>query len=313
MAVPFSVPRVEQKSEEGIEKMICKRCGNNLDPQNPVCPNCGAVVSMSGGNGFWDMAGEPKRAPSQQTSTPLVREKVVVKEIKKPAIIPIALSAALCLLCLIALTSDYKAQLSQQKVAYETQIKQLEFRINSLETELNRSAEPQIPVRVKRSPTPETKPEGYSSPAGSWLFSFFIEGPATSFRWEKQQSDGTWTDLEFDYRSVDSRYGLKIEQNLESGISKLVAEELTQESAGIYKCTVITDHGSKSVEVRLTIEPSNAPSPTPAITPSPSPTPSPVADDGEDSTFIDGDGTDILGPPENGQDSGWKPWGGYHG
>lgn len=327
MAVPFSVPHVEQKSEEGTEKMICKSCGNKLDPQNPVCPNCGTVVSMNGGNGFWDMAGEPRRVPAQQTSNPVVREKVVVKEVKKPAIIPIALSAVLCLLCLIAmiagrisakktvreLTSDYEAQLSQQKAAYETQIEQLESRINSLEEELNRPAEPQIPVRVLRSPTPETKPEGYSNPASSWLFGFFIEGPATSFRWEKQQSDGTWTDLDFDYRSVDSRYGLKIEQNLETGISKLVAVGLTQESAGIYKCTVITGHGSESVEVRLTIEPNNTPSSTPAITPSPSPTPSPFADNEEDSTFTDGDGTDIPGTPDNDQDSGWKPWGGFHG
>ena len=293
--------------------MICKRCGNNLDPQNPVCPNCGAVVSISGGNGFWDMAGEPRREPAQQTSTQAVREKVVVKEVKKPAIIPIAISVALCLLCLIAmiagrisakktvreLTSDYEAQLSQQKVAYETQIEQLESRINSLETELNRPAEPQIPVKVLRSPTSETKPEGYSNPAGSWLFGFFIEGSATSFRWEKQQSDGTWTDLEFDYRSVDPQYGLKIEQNLETGSSRLVAVGLTQESAGIYKCTVITDHGSESVEVRLTIEPSNTPSYTHAITPSPSPAPSPVADNEEGSSFTDGDGTDIPGTPDN--------------
>lgn len=309
--------------------MFCKHCGNKIDPKNPVCPNCGAQVLLSGGNGFWDIAGEPKRGITQQPSTPVVKEKVVVKEIKKAPIIPIAISAAFCLLCLILLisgristrktvrelTSGYESQLSQQQAAYEAQIQQLESRIGLLEEELSQPVEPQLPVRVLRSPTPETKPEGYTNPAGSWLFGFFIEGPATEFHWEKQQSDGTWTALEFDFRDVDSRYGLKIVQDLEAGISKLVAVGLTQESAGIYKCTVITSHGSESVEVRLTIEPNSTPSPSPSITPSPSPVPSSSPDDMADEGLTDTNGEnngDSI-TQDSGQNPGWNPWGGYHG
>lgn len=301
--------------------MICKRCGNKLDPKNPICPNCGVASSLAGGNGFWDMAGDPQRVTAQQTSTPVVKEKVVVKEAKTPAIIPIVLSAVLCLLCLIMmiaghvstkkaaqeLISNYESQLNEQKAAYETQIKRLESRISSLETEISRPVESQTPVRILRSPTPETKLEGYSNPEGSWLFGFFIEGSATSFRWEKQQSDGTWIDLEFDYRDVDLRYGLKVEQDLEAGISKLIAVGLTQESDGLYKCTVITGHGSESVEVRLTIDHSSTPLPPLAFEPYPSPTPSPAEDTEEGPTFTDGAEADIPSNQEKDQNSGCRP------
>lgn len=331
MGEPSSVLLVEQKSEKGILKMFCKHCGSKIDPNNPVCPNCGTQVSLSGGNGFWDIAGEPKRETSQQQSTPIVKEKVVVKEVKKTPIIPIAISAAFCLLFLVVmiagrisarktvreLTSGYESQLSQQQAAYETQIEQLESRIRLLEEELNRPAEPQLPVRVLRSPTPETKPEGYSSPTGAWLFGFFIEGPATEFRWEKQQSDGTWIALEFDYRDIDSRYGLKIEQDLNSGISKLVAVGLTSESAGNYKCTAITDHGSASDEVMLTLEststPTPAPTETPVPTPSPMPSTSPDIVPGEETGLGNSENAETPKPSDDNKGSGWNPWGGFHG
>lgn len=331
MGEPSSVLLVEQKSEKGILKMFCKHCGSKIDPNNPVCPNCGTQVSLSGGNGFWDIAGEPKRETSQQQSTPIVKEKVVVKEVKKTPIIPIAISVAFCLLFLVVmiagrisarktvreLTSGYESQLSQQQAAYETQIEQLESRIRLLEEELNRPAEPQLPVRVLRSPTPETKPEGYSSPTGAWLFGFFIEGPATEFRWEKQQSDGTWIALEFDYRDIDSRYGLKIEQDLNSGISKLVAVGLTSESAGNYKCTAITDHGSASDEVMLTLEststPTPAPTETPVPTPSPMPSTSPDIVPGEETGLGNSENAETPKPSDDNKGSGWNPWGGFHG
>lgn len=325
MVAPASVLLVEQKSEKGIIKMFCKRCGSKVDPNNPVCPNCGTRVSLSGGNGFWDMAGEPKREIAQQPAGPIVKEKVVVKEVKKSPIIPIAISAAFCFLFLSImivgrisakktvrnLTSSYESQLNQQQVDYETQIEQLELKIRLLEEEVSKSVEPQFPVRVLRPPTPETKPEGYSSPAGSWLFGFFIEGSATEFKWEKQQKDGTWTAFEFDYRDVDARYGLKIVQDLEAGISKLVAVGLTQESDGNYKCTAFTNHGSESVEVRLTIASNSTPSPSPSITPSPSPIPTVTPDDVTEEDPADTKGTDKT--RNDGQSAGWGPWGDYHG
>lgn len=331
MREPSGVLLVEQKSEKGILNMFCKHCGSKIDPNNPVCPNCGTQVSLSGGNGFWDMAGEPKRETTRQQSPPIAKEKIVVKEVRKTPILPIAISAAFCLLFLVImiagrisarktereLASGYESQLSQQQSDYEAQIEQLESRIRLLEEELNRPAEPQLPVRVLRSPTPETKPEGYSSPTGAWLFGFFIEGPATEFRWEKQQSDGTWIALDFDYRDIDSRYGLKIEQDLNSGTSKLVAVGLTIESAGNYKCTAITDHGSASDEVRLTIEATSTPVPTPTSTPASTATPMPSSspDTNPDKGSSEGNinNTETPTPTDDGSGTGWTPWGGFHG
>ena len=333
MGEPSSVLLVEQKSEKGLLKMFCKYCGSKMDSDNPVCPNCGTQVSLSGGNGFWDMAGEPKREITQQPSPPpIVKEKVVVKEVKKSPIIPIAISAAFCLLCFFAMAlghisakkteQEYKSQLRQQQVAYETQktqieqlrqqqiayetqIEQLESKIGLLEEELSQSSEPQRLVEVLHSPTSETKSEGYRSNWGC-LFQFKIKGSATEFHWEKQLSDGTWTALEFDEHGVDSRYGLKIKQDLEHGESKLIADGLTQESAGNYKCTAVTSYGSEAVEVSLTIKPNSTPLPSPTITSSPYPVPSSTPEDVTEEEPIypadENTGTDIT--QDDGQDQG---------
>lgn len=262
--------------------MFCKHCGQKLDSANLICPKCGTKVSTSGGNGFWDMAGEHNHqipnAPVPPVS-PFVQKEVVIKEVKKPAIVPIAVCAALCLVCLILmivgqvserktireLSSDYETrigQLDQQKASSEEQVRLLESRLAELESEQTRTGESQTPVRILRSPTSETKPVGYKDSKGMWLFGFMIEGAAIEFIWEKQEDDASWITLEFDSLDIDSRFGLKIDQNLKEGTSKLIADDLTPESAGNYKCTVITDHGSVSVEVQLALETKDNPNPS---------------------------------------------------
>lgn len=208
-------------------------------------------------------------------------KKQVVKQKRKSNYALLAYSAAFCLFCIIvlifgqasskkkiqALTERYETQLSQQKTEYEEKISQLETQISSLQEDLDRTAEIKTSIKVIRYPTPETKPLGYVNTKGSWLFGFTIEGPAISFQWEKQLEDGTWIDLEFDIKNVDDRFGLRREEDLQNGSTKLIAAGLTEQSDGNYRCTAITNNGRESVEVRLTIKPQTTsfPSPVPTI------------------------------------------------
>ena len=64
---------------------------------------------------------------------------------------------------------------------YEDQINELNSRILTLEEDLNRPRETQIPVRILDRPTAETQSAGFSSRSGYYLFRFRIEGPATEF------------------------------------------------------------------------------------------------------------------------------------
>lgn len=246
--------------------MICKHCGYIIAPSDLVCKNCGKAISLSGGNGFWDIAGEPKPVDPPQLQPPI--HKPVVKEPPKNNNLPIAVCLGLCFVMIVVfvagrisnknavsrLKSNYELKLSDQQANYESQIAQMESKIDSLEEEIRQLSEPRMPVIVKSPPTDETKQVGYINAAESWLFGFVIEGSAVSFQWEKQQVDGEWCALEFDEWNIDRRYGLKCEQNLQLGSSKLVAVGLTPESDGRYRCTVTTEHGSTSAEVMLTIE-----------------------------------------------------------
>lgn len=276
--------------------MFCKFCGNRIEPNDSVCPKCRQVVTVEDGNGFWDVAGEPRRVAQLELEKPVVQEKPVVREnpverekpverretdtnaVKKTSALPLAVSTLICFLCFAVLlvgrvsngrvvrkiNSDYETlqktceeqlqQLEDQQKTYEAQIQQLDLRIASLEAELSQRSEAPIPIKVVHAPDDETQAVGFCSKSGFYLFRFQIEGAAVSFRWEKQLKNGDWTELAFDDQNVDARYGLKLEEDTEEGISKLVAVGLTEESGGTYRCTVTTESAEETVMVNLTLQ-----------------------------------------------------------
>lgn len=273
--------------------MFCKFCGNRIEPDDSVCPICRQVVTVEDGNGFWDVAGEPRRVAQLELEKPVVQEKPVVREktverrktdtnaVKKTSALPLAVSMLICFLCFAALlvgrvsngrvvrkiNSDYEAvlalqrtyeeklqQLEDQQKTYEAQIQQLDLRIASLEAELSQRSEAPIPIKVVHAPGDETQAVGFYSKPGSYLFRFQIDGAAVSFRWEKQLESGDWIELAFDDQNVDARYGLKLEEDAEEGVSKLVAVGLTEESGGTYRCTVTTESAEETVMVNLTLQ-----------------------------------------------------------
>lgn len=279
--------------------MFCKFCGNRIEPNDSVCPICRQVVTVEDGNGFWDVAGEPRRVAQLELEKPVVQEKPVVREkpverekpfeqkktdtngVKKTPALPFVVCMLICCLCLAVLlvsrvsngrvvrkiNSDYEAllalqrtyeeklqQLDDQQKTYEAQIQQLDLRVASLEAELSQRSEASIPIKVVHAPSDETQTVGFYCKSGSYLFRFQIDGAAVSFRWEKQLENGDWIELAFDDQNVDARYGLKLEEDAEEGVSKLVAVGLTEESGGTYRCTVTTESAEETVMVNLTLQ-----------------------------------------------------------
>lgn len=245
--------------------MFCKYCGNEIDLSKSVCPACGKPYSLEGGNGFWDMAGGQRLQPDPE---PQPDRGGVVNGVKIFHRVPWAVCAVLCLLCLVLFVSgkvskagavreteaEYKAKLSQQEEMYENRIKELENSIARLQRNDGTDIPVRQPIRVLASPTDESLASGFESREGFYLFRFEIEGSAVSFQWEKQRDNGEWEPLEFDGEGINGRYGLMLEEDCEEGVSKLIAVGLTEESAGTYKCTVLTEDNSESATVRLSIQ-----------------------------------------------------------
>ena len=145
--------------------MICKNCGNSVEPQAGVCPRCGKAIRLEGGIGFWDMAAVPK--PAAPVTPPETPEPERADDIKAAPLskLPILIGAALCVLGLLlfavgkissarelkALTNSYEEQLRTLRSGYEEQLRQTEAdytdrlgdaegRLTAAEEELSRTA-----------------------------------------------------------------------------------------------------------------------------------------------------------------------------
>lgn len=244
--------------------MFCKYCGSKIDPEVSTCPTCGKTIRLEGGNGFWDMAGEPRPTHAPITPAPIEKERVVVQEITKWSKIPIVIGAALCIVGFVlfaagkissgkemkAIKADCEAKLSQQEELFNSRINDLEEKLSETEGALVQASAPKAPIDVTHRPTSESRPLGY---ADRNVFIFRISSEAASFTWEKQNSDGTWQELQFNSDDVDERYGLKLVEDLQRGESILRAVGLTAESEGTYRCTAYADGGSASADVTLSI------------------------------------------------------------
>ena len=244
--------------------MFCKYCGNKIDPEVSTCPKCGKTIRLEGGNGFWDMAGEPRPTRTSNTPPPVERERVVVQEVTKWSKIPLVIGAALCVLGLVlfaagkitsakeirTVKSEYEARLSEQEAEFDLRIDRLEEQLSEAEKSLAQAEEPKPPIEVLHRPSSEEQHIGYTDRN---VFVFRINGAATSFIWEKLDANGTWQKLQFNEDGIDERYGLKLVEDTQRGESILRAVGLTAESEGTYRCTAYTDGGSASADVTLSI------------------------------------------------------------
>lgn len=91
--------------------MYCKKCGKPIDRETMCCSGCGeSAAPLSGGVGFWDLAGEKREAPVVRPTPPtdktlekkldrLLHEQ---KKTRKRLTILLAVTIGLCLCLLIA-------------------------------------------------------------------------------------------------------------------------------------------------------------------------------------------------------------------
>lgn len=297
--------------------MICKYCGARIDPESEVCPKCGKRGNKKeGGNGFWDIA----RGPASDLKT----EAVVVNEPKSiKSYIPIAICGLICLLCFIitivgvvssnsrikAIKKTYDTQLAEQTRQFTEQNENLQRQIDQLSDQYtNFSSQPvrvEESLRILSSPTPETREIGFQSTPGFYLFGLRVEGQVVSFRWEKQQQNGDWVTITFDDRSINWELGLRLEESLTDGTTKLVAIGLTPLSFGTYKCTVIGINGavqSTTVDLINSAEDEGEISDTPSYTDVPaSPSPTDVGSISDP----DEDGSEAADSNNGEKEGGW--------
>lgn len=259
--------------------MFCKYCGNPVDPGKPACPQCGCAIHTSGGNGFWDLAGrpEPEYVPVVQPAAPAEERSAPRPPVLYPVLAALVLIAALIVTvvsananrrAIAALQHDFQDQLRQQSEQVQAiedilqqqseqklTIEDIQKRLEELDALAHAPApEPQSnPIRINHAPADESRPIGFENTNNGCLFSFRIEGSAVAFQWDKLTKDGKWESLQFDENNEDARYGLRLEEDLERGETKLIAVGLTEESSGQYRCTVKTDHDEMQVFVRLTL------------------------------------------------------------
>lgn len=236
--------------------MICKYCGAKIDPESEVCPKCGKRGNKrEGGNGFWDIA----RGPVSESKP----EPVILNESKsiKPYI-PFAICGLLCILSIIVALIGIASSNSKIKTIRKTydmqmaeQARQVSEENNNLQAQINQLADrlaelSSQPTRkeeslcILSSPTPETCNVGFQSREGFCLFCLRVEGKVASFCWEKQQQNGDWVTIIFDENNTNKELGLRLEESISDGTSKLAAIGLTPVSFGIYKCTAIGVNGA---------------------------------------------------------------------
>lgn len=236
--------------------MICKYCGTKVDPESEICPKCGKRGNKrEGGNGFWDIA----RGPALENQP----APVVDEEQKRIArYIPVAICGLLCIVSIViavigvassnnrikALRESYDTQLAEQARQFSEENNNLQLQIDQLTDQLAgisvRSTQVVESLRILSSPTPETREIGFQSTPGFYLFGLRVEGQVASFRWEKQQQNGDWVTITFDESRINRELGLRLEESITDGTSRLVAIGLTPYSFGTYKCTAIGINGA---------------------------------------------------------------------
>ena len=226
--------------------MICKNCGKLIEPSQHACPNCGYVAEPSEkGNGFWDMASvpQPKTQHVTQTTPTVTQQKAPAFSSKKATLLIVAgCVLALCSIVMSivlfiissnkiskskadisrdvsSITNELSKSISSNKQStdeqvgaigesIDTRLSDIDESIDSMRSELDevKGAVPSV-LRIMTSPVDQEVAEGYTSDIGTYLFTVEVQGQIATFKWEKQSSVGTWTEIEFDLSAINASFG----------------------------------------------------------------------------------------------------------
>ena len=258
--------------------MICKECGAKLGVRDTSCPRCGAAAPASeGGVGFWDMLDGPTEGLVEQVPTQIQpeqrrvepdstgREEPDMSKMVEKAGLPVVVCCALSTASLLAtLVVGVMAMSSAQKTRQdlEKEVSALTEEVKNLKSLVGdvRDTQSSMKVELVQAPSDVSRPDGYVDEEGSSLFSIAVSGRVKSFTWQKLAKDtGEWTELSFDVDGTNARYGLILVEDIDAGTSALVADGLSVESAGSYRCVVHGVYGDElSRSATLLVKPSGA-------------------------------------------------------
>lgn len=254
--------------------MICKYCGAKVSPSNAVCSKCGSPVMTNGGNGFWDILGGQK-TDTASDSAPATKatESVEHKDNSKKNAMICAAVSVICLLAAVIGISSGSRRIARITASYEQRLAQLEEVIAEKDRSLSEKdqlfAEQEIiseePSAMPENPTQEnapiivvmhqlsdqTKVLGYKGYEDEYLFMFRIMGQLRQFEWQKAVDDPkdgslTWEIISFDEQGRNEALGIRRKESVNNGFTILIAEGLTEESAGLYRCVATDYQGNES-------------------------------------------------------------------
>lgn len=263
--------------------MYCKKCGKPIDRETMCCSGCGeSAAPLSGGVGFWDLAGEKREAPVVCPTPPadktlekkldrLLHEQ---KKTRKRLTILLAVTIGLCV-CLLAAVilsrllpgapggspettteeAVTTAAASEETTAAETESPSEET--TAAETEATpaetapegEAGEPAAEEPDGVLPTlpnimlhPEVLKLGNPNADGMELYMVAIPERCKPIEWEIKNKDGDFVPV-----SEDPLYFIKTEKPDSNGITKsyLSIQGAEPQKTDIFRCVVIFDDGSQ--------------------------------------------------------------------
>lgn len=253
--------------------MVCKHCGKAIEPTNPMCPACGTVNPLSGGNGFWDIVenGETESAnnPPAPPAPPVdpAREQNLIdranrltERLKNVRTIAIAGILAFLIAALIGIVSivalfgrlsdsrDRYNALANSSAGLRNEIEDLEEENAELRgrlesrptTTLGQTSVPSL--SFLHQPTDETVMIGNT---GTCIFECRVAGTVKEFFWQKKEGDD-WVTLTFDHQrgslNCNSEYGLELREVFSGECSaRIYAFDLKSAAYGTYRVIAVTD------------------------------------------------------------------------
>ena len=150
--------------------MICKYCGQKMDPSDALCPHChNPAAPLIGGNGFWDMTGTPSAAPAappqpREIPTPVPPVSIEPRK-KSPFRGIIALALALSIISTTLTACNYfstHAALKEQQQALDNQVGNISYQALEIQELKAFLSEQQDQIENSMHPRPQTvitKPE----------------------------------------------------------------------------------------------------------------------------------------------------------
>lgn len=250
--------------------MICKYCGKESDNGSDICSVCrdmlGADEPETETAESFEVSIED--APEEKKERKSRKEKAHKERSfsgeqgEKKDLIPI-IALVMCVVCLVAAVSavysaakmrselgtavEFANKTQSQKIAdLENRVGELEQYVAEQQQAKQQAEEAALKnFKIKNAPGDETRELGYKSQPDHYLFGFIIDGKVQSFTWEKQLADGSYIPVVFDESGKCAEFGIVKLESVADGYSKLVADGLTIQAAGTYKCTAVNPAGEK--------------------------------------------------------------------